>query len=176
MTKILIVEDEGLVAKNIQSRLKRLGYAIVALASSGEEAIRKAEETHPDLVLMDIILEGDMDGVEAAKQIYSRFNIPVVYLTAYADDDTLRRAKITQPFGYILKPFEAKELHSVIEIALHKHKTVRKLEESERWLATTLKSIGDTVAVIVADTNGLITFMNPVAETLTGWKQKNALG
>ncbi len=173
-TQILIVEDEGIVAKDIENTLKKLGYAVPAIAFSGEEAIKKAAETLPDLVLMDIVLEGDMDGVEAAEQIRDRFDIPVVYLTAYANDKTLQRAKVTGPYGYILKPFEERELHTGIEIALYKHEMERKLKESEQWLSTTLKSIGD--AVIATDANGFVTFMNPVAEALTGWNQEDAVG
>ncbi|MFQ5769950.1 MAG: sigma 54-interacting transcriptional regulator [bacterium] len=173
---ILVVEDEFLIAKNIQNRLKRFGYDVPTIASSGEEALRKTEQMRrrPDLVLIDIKLKGDMDGVEAAKQIRDRFNIPVVYITAYADKKTLERAKTTEPLGYLLKPFGARELHSAVEIALNKHKLEKKIIKREQWLTTTLKSIGD--AVIATDINGLITFMNPVAETLTGWKQKDAFG
>ncbi len=173
-SRILIVEDEGIIAKDIQSTLNRLGYSVIGIASSGEEAIKKAMEIHPDIVLMDIVLEGAMDGVEAAGYIHDHFDIPVVYLTAYSDDATLQRAKITEPFGYILKPFHEKELYTTIEMALYKHTMQRKLKESEQWLATTLKSIGD--AVIATDTGKLITFMNPVAEALTGWKQEEAIG
>jgi len=108
-TEILIVEDERITAEDIRLSLGGLGYAVTGMASSGEEAIRKAKELHPDLVLMDIVLGGDMDGIEAAKRIRARFNIPVVYLTAYADEKTLERAKVTQPFGYILKPFDDKQ-------------------------------------------------------------------
>ena len=129
-------------------------------------------ETLLDLVLMDIVLEGDMDGVKAAEHIRNHFDIPVVYLTAYSDDTTLQRAKITEPYGYILKPFQERELYTTIEMALYKHKMERKLKENEQWLATTLKSIGD--AVIATDTKGFVTFMNPVAEVLTGWKQEEA--
>jgi PAS domain S-box-containing protein len=142
--------------------------------ASGEEAIHKAGETQPDLVLMDIMLKGYQDGVEAARQIFARFNIPVVYLTAYTDETTLQRAKVTEPYGYILKPFEERELHIAIEMAIYKHKMAKKLKEREQWLATILRSIND--AVIVTDDKSLITFMNPVAEMLTGWKQKDALG
>ncbi|MDL1967794.1 MAG: response regulator [Deltaproteobacteria bacterium] len=173
-SRILIVEDEGIIAKDIQSTLTRSGYSVIGIASSGEEAIKKAMEIHPDLVLMDIVLEGAMDGVEAAEHIRDHFDIPVVYLTAYSDDTTLQRAKITEPFGYILKPFQEKELYTTIEMALYKHTMQGKLKESEQWLATTLKSIGD--AVIATDTGKLITFMNPVAEALTGWKQEEAIG
>jgi len=172
--RILIVEDEGIVAEEIRSRLKKLRYGVVAVVFSGEEAIKKAGETHPDLVLVDIRLRGDIDGVEAAQEIRARFDIPVVYVTAYADEDTLRRAKMAEPYGYILKPFEDKELRSSIEVALYKHNIERRLKESERWLATTLKSIGD--AVIATNAKGRVLFMNPVAEALTGWKHKDALG
>lgn len=172
--QIMIVEDEGIIAKDIQNTLESLEYAVSVIASSGEEAIKKAAETLPDLVLMDIVLEGQMDGVEAAERIRDRFDIPVVYLTAYADDKTLQKAKITEPYGYILKPFSERELYTTIEMALYKHKMEKKLRESEQWLATTLKSIGD--AVIATDSEGFVTFMNPVAKILTGWKQEEAAG
>jgi len=173
-TKILVVEDESIIAKDIQNRLKSWGYAVPAIASSGEEAIKKAAGIQPDLVLMDIVLKGGMDGVEAAEEIRNRFNIPVVYLSAYADDKKLQRARITEPFGYILKPFEDRELRATIEMALYKHKMEMELKESKEWLDATLKSIGD--AVIATDTKGYVTFMNPVAEALTGWKQEDAVG
>ncbi len=117
--KILIVEDERLIADDIKMSIKRLGHDVCGMVSSGEEAIKKAEETHPDLVLMDIVLKGRMDGTEAAAIIRTRFHIPILYLTAYADDKTLERAKVTEPFGYIVKPFENRELNSMIEIALY---------------------------------------------------------
>jgi PAS domain S-box-containing protein len=172
--QILIVEDDSIVVMELQDRLQSLGYGVAAVASSGKEAIEKAAETHPDLVLMDIRLKGAMNGIEAAKEIRACFDIPVVYLTAYADENTLQRAKATEPYGYILKPFEERELRTNIEIALYKYEMERKLKESERWLATTLRSIGD--AVIATDAQGCVMFMNPVAEALTGWKQEKALG
>jgi CheY-like chemotaxis protein len=109
--RILIVEDERIVSMDMQRRLKNLGYDVVGAAVSGEEAIHKAETYRPDLVLMDIMLEGQMDGIEAAEIVRGRLDIPVIYLTAYADTPTLERAKVTEPFGYILKPFEERELH-----------------------------------------------------------------
>lgn len=172
--EILIVEDEAVVSMNLEKMLEKLGYVVSDVATSGKEAIEKISEVLPDLVLMDIMLEGDMDGVETAEQVQRRFNIPVVYLTAYSDEKTLERAKITEPYGYILKPFNERELHSAIEIALYKYIMETKLKEKERWLSTTLKSIGD--AVITTDTKGIITFMNTVAETLTGWECEKALG
>ena len=138
--KILIVEDESLVAKDMKNLLGKMGYVVPATVSSGEVAIQKVAETQPDLVLMDIMLKGDMDGVEAAEQIRDIFHIPVIYVTAYADEDTMRRAKITAPYGYILKPFQERELQIAIEMALYKHKIERELEESKQWFSTTLET------------------------------------
>jgi PAS domain S-box-containing protein len=171
--KILIVEDEGIEALDMQHRLESLGYTVSDIVSTGEEAVKKAGETRPDLILMDIMLQGEIDGVTAAEQIHARYDIPFIYLTAYADENTLQRAKITAPHGYIVKPFQERELHITIDMALYKHKMERKLKENEKWLATTLRSIGD--AVIATDKNGLITFMNPVAEALMGWKLDEVL-
>lgn len=171
--RILIVEDEGIEALEIQYRLKSLGYPSPDIVFSGEDAVKRAAETHPDLVLMDIMLCGEMDGVTAAEQISGGLDIPVVYLTAYADEDTLQRAKITEPYGYIVKPFKERELHITIDMALYKHGMEKKLKESEKWLATTLRSIGD--GVIATDRDGLVTFMNAVAEGLTGWKLEEVL-
>ena len=119
--KILVVEDERIVAKDIKASLESLGYAVPALAASGEEAIKKAAEVCLDLVLMDIQLEGDMDGVEAAEHIYNRWNIPIIYLTAHSDKSTLQRAKAVEPFGYILKPFEEQDLLTTLETAIHRY-------------------------------------------------------
>ncbi len=170
---ILVVEDEGIVAIDLQNRLERLGYDVPVVVSSGEQAIQQAADIRPDLILMDIMLEGEMDGVAAAEQIRLHFDIPVIYLTAFSDGSTLHRAKITEPFGYILKPFEIRELHTTIEMALYKHRLEKKLKENERWLAATLKSIGD--GVIATDDKGRVTFMNPMAELLTGWQQAEAM-
>ncbi|NLE30385.1 MAG: response regulator [Phycisphaerae bacterium] len=172
--QILVVEDENIVAKDVENRLKNMGYKVPAIAATGEDAIAKVEEHRPDLVLMDIMLRGTMDGVTAAEKIRHQFNVPVIYVTAYSDQSTLDRAKISEPYGYLLKPFEERELHSTIEMALYKHKIEKRLKESEQWLATTLKSIGD--AVIATDRNGRVAFMNPVAENLTGWVQGQSLG
>ncbi|HEY9606506.1 MAG TPA: response regulator, partial [Allocoleopsis sp.] len=135
--KILIVEDESIVALNIKNRLEKLGYAVVATISSGEVAIQTAAETFPDLVLMDIKLKGKIDGIEAATKIRSQLQVPVVYLTAYADDETLNRAKMAEPYGFILKPFESRDLCTAIEIALYKHQIEKQLREREQWLSTT---------------------------------------
>ncbi len=171
-TKILIVEDQGIEALDIQHRLSNLGYRTPEIAFSGEEAVKKAQETCPDLVLMDIMLGGEMDGVMAARQIQACCGIPVIYLTANANEDTIQRAKMTHPYGYIVKPFKERELYIAIDMALYKHRMEKKLRESEEWFAITLKSIGD--AAIATDKNGLITFMNVIAEDLTGWKMEDA--
>lgn len=120
--KILVVEDEGIIAKNIKNKLKSFGYTVPAIATTGEEAIRMAEITFPDLILMDVMLKGDMNGVEAAEEIQKRFSIPIIYLTAYSNDDVLEKAKTTQPYGYIVKPFTSNDLHSNVEMALYRHK------------------------------------------------------
>ncbi|MFH1249897.1 MAG: PAS domain S-box protein [bacterium] len=168
--KILIVEDEPEVGEVTKYILESRGYAVLSIVSTGEEAIKIAGGMRPDLVLMDIELGGDIDGINAAEQIHDRFKVPVVYLTAYADEDKLQRAKVTEPYGYILKPFKAEELQAVIEMTLYKHEVENKIK---REVATTLRSIGD--AVITVNKEGLITFMNPVAVSLTGWKQEAAL-
>jgi PAS domain S-box-containing protein len=170
----MVVEDESIVAEDMKTMLEGFGYAVPAVAFSAEEAVKKALDTRPDLVLMDIVLKGQMSGVEAVERIRSRCNIPVVYVTAYADEKTVRRAKVTEPFGYILKPFDARELQTTIEIALYKHRMDKRLRDSEQWLSTTLRSLGD--AVMATDTQGCVTFMNPRAEVLTGWTQAEASG
>lgn len=130
--KILIVDDESNTSILVKNMLEELGYNIAGPVSSGKEAIQKALQTQPDLVLMDILLDEEMDGVEAARQIYDSLDIPVVYLTGHADDRVLQRAKLTEPYGYIIKPFDEKDLLTNIEIALYKHKMEKSLKESER--------------------------------------------
>ncbi len=174
MVKILVVEDESIVAKDMQNRLQKLGYAVAVVVSSAKDAIEKVREINPDLVLMDIVLKGDIDGIGAAGIIRTQFHVPVIYVTAYADDKTMERAKTTEPYGYLLKPLDSKELLITIEMALYKHKMEKKLQEREKWLAGTLKSIGN--GVIATDTRGAVTFMNPAAETLTGWIHEEASG
>mgnify|MGYP005856847621 CR=1 FL=1 len=127
---ILIVEDEAIVAEDIASSLERMGYLVVDIVATGEDAIAIASETRPDLVLMDIMLQGMMDGVEATQHIRSQLHLPVVYLTANADEHTLARAKVTGPFGYILKPFKEKELRATIEIALSRHQAEQEVQRA----------------------------------------------
>lgn len=174
MVKILVVEDEHIVAMDLQNRLRSLGYEVPETASSGEQAIEKAGRIRPDLVLMDIFLSGDMDGIEAASKIRALYSIPIIYITAYADSNTLQRAKVTEPFGYILKPFEEREMLTNIEMAIYKHRMDSRIKESERWLSTMLRSMGD--GVIATNETGGIRFINPVAQSLTGWSEEAAAG
>jgi PAS domain S-box-containing protein len=171
--KILVVEDEIIVARTIASQLNQLGYIVTGKASSGQTAINQASATQPDLILMDIVIKGEMDGITTAHYIHKQLDIPIIFLTAYADQETLERAKVTQPFGYIVKPFTIKDLHIAIEIALLKHKLESELRESRNQLATLLNSMSD--AVIATNEQGIITFINPAAEKIIGWEEKEAL-
>ncbi len=177
-SKILVVEDERITAEDIKSGLECAGYNVPALVSSGEDAIEKAGKLKPDLVLMDIKLKGKMDGIEAAEQIKYLYNIPVIYLTAYSDEYTVQRAKITEPSGYIIKeetgllrkPFEESELHTAIEITLHRHKMEK---DHDILLSEMVKNIND--AVIATNADGRIKLMNSLAESLTGWELNDAM-
>ncbi len=173
-SRLLVVDDEHVIAKLVKKRLEAMGYSVIDTVPSGEEAVVTARETHPDLVLMDIGLNGKMDGVAAVEKIRAMMDIPVIYLTGYTDPETLSRAKLTEPFGYIIKPFQDHTLKSTIEMALYRHRMEKKLKMNEQWLATTLSSIGD--AVITTDTAGMVTFINPAAELLTGRDREEALG
>ena len=126
--KIMVVEDEWVVADQLCRDLKDLGYTVCSTASTGDEAIRKAEADRPDLILMDIVLKGKMNGIEAADRIASQFNIPVLYLTAYTNSEYIERAKQTNPFGYLVKPYNQKELYATIEMALHKHRVDQEIK------------------------------------------------
>ncbi len=174
MIGILVVEDERIVAMALEKALRRMRYSVVGITDSGEDAIRKARQMQPDLVLMDIRLRGPMNGIAAAAQIQSQLDVPIVYLTAYADDETLQQAKVTEPYGYVLKPFEERDLRIAIEIALFRHASERQLREREQWLDATLRSIGE--AVITVNARGQVMAMNPAAEALTGWPGTEAWG
>ncbi len=171
---ILIVEDDNIIAMEIQSRLEEQGYGVLGPYAYGEDVVENIGNLDVDLILMDINLKGSLDGIQTAQIIKAKHRKPIIYLTAYADQKTLDRAKITEPFGYIIKPFEERELFTNIEMALYKHQIELKLIESEQWLQTTLKSIGD--GVIATDIQTNIKFMNEVAESLTGWSFEEANG
>jgi PAS domain S-box-containing protein len=172
--RVLIVEDESLVALDLAHSLTDLGFDVVETVATGDQALRVASERLPDMALVDIRIQGEQDGIETAALLRSRFQVPVVYLTAHAEERTLERAIPTEPYGYLLKPFNPTELKSVLEIALYKHDVDVRLRESEESLYTTLNSIAD--AVIATDTRGRITRMNPVASQLTGFQVDEALG
>ena len=172
--RIMIVEDEQITAADLEATLGDLGYSVTSLVSSGKSAIAEAAKTHPDLVLMDIRLKGKMDGIEAACEIRERFGIPVIYLTAHAEDATLERAKLAEPLGYIVKPFKENELRATIRMALHKHQVDKQAKEKEEELSSTLAALGE--GVVRVDGMAVVTYLNPAAETWTGWKQQEALG
>ena len=169
--RVLVVEDEGLIARDIQNRLEALGHTVVATVGTAEEALAAAG--HADIVLMDIRLDGTVDGIDAAAAIRQQFHIPVIFLTAHADRSTIERAKQASPFGYIVKPLAHHSLQTSIEVAVHKHAIERQLEErearlkeSETWLRTILGAVAD--AVIVTDPKGRVRMHNPPAEGLFG--------
>ena len=130
--KILIVEDEIIVAMGVEQKLLDLGYDVINIVDTGEDAVKCAKQLKPDLILMDIVLKGKMDGIEAAQQIHDNLDIPIIYLTAYSDDDVLKRARITEPYGYMIKPFRKNEVKAYIEVALYKHKSEKKNSEDIR--------------------------------------------
>lgn len=172
--KIMIVEDEEIVAADIQMSVEKMGYSVCAMASSGMEAIKKADLTRPDLILMDIVLKGGMDGIEAAKQIKELYKIPVVYLTAFGENDMIQRAKVAEPYGYITKPFRDRDLQIAIEISIYKKQAEKALEIEKERFKVTLRSIGD--GVITTDLQCRVVLINTVAEELTGWPQHKASG
>ena len=171
---VLIVEDERIVAKDLQQTLNGFGYNAYAIAASAEDAIARASERCPDVVLMDIRIEGSLDGIQTAELLKRRFDVPVVFLTAHSDDATLERAKRVDPHGYLIKPLRTAELRSALEMSLYRHELERRMRERDRWHTKSLESIGD--AVVTVDLAGRVTFMNPAAEKLTGTAAADAIG
>lgn len=172
--KILVVEDEQIVALDAEASLDALGYETVGIAVTGTEALQLIAERCPDLVLMDIQLPGSIDGITAADEIRRRWQIPVVFVTAYASAEVLARAKTAGAYGYVTKPFKAKDLNATVEIALQQHRLTREIFQEHGWLRTVLAGMSD--GVIATDTGGNVKFMNLVAEELTGWTQVEAMG
>lgn len=172
--RIIVAEDESIVALDIKMHLQDYGYNVVGLYSTGEAVLAAIPAAEPDLVLLDIRLQGDLDGLETAEVIKARHDIPVILMTAYSDDVTLHRAKVLQPFGYIIKPLEERELRTAIVIALYRHSMERLLKKRERLFSTTLESILD--GVVVADAGGRIEFANPVAEQMLGISRDELVG
>ena len=172
--RVLIVEDEAIISLDIKRLLSSSGFSVAAVAATAEQALRAIETSAPDLVLMDIHLKGAKDGIETASEIRNLFHLPVVFVTAHADKATLERARKTEPFGYIVKPISALSLTSTVEMALHKHRIDRQLEEHRAWLTTVLQSIPD--AVVVTDLAGQVQFVNSTAEQLLDAAQAKLLG
>jgi PAS domain S-box-containing protein len=170
----MIVEDDRVVARDIRTQVSRMGHSVIGVTGSGEEAVTLAAAEQPDLVLMDIRLEGEMDGIEAAQRIRSKNRIPVVFLTAYGNEEIMRRASLTEPFGYLLKPFDEPQMRTVIQLALYKREAESRVRLGEKRYAATLASIAD--GVISTDGEGRIDFINPAAEKLTGWPSDEAVG
>lgn len=165
--QVLIVEDEALIAVDIQERLKGLGYEVLRIVDTGEDAIEAARQLHPHIILMDIQVMGQMNGVQAAKSIWNELQIPIVYVSAHSDEATLSQAKQAAPFGYVTKPVRDQDLRVAIEIAINRY-------HREQWLVSILKGVED--AVVVTDKLLQIQFMNGAAEQLSGWSSKEAMG
>lgn len=170
--RVLLVEDEALIAEGIRERLSRLGADQVEVCDTGETALRLIGESDFDVVLLDIRLKGQLDGIEVARKIQAERRLPIVFLTAHSDEATLSRALESEPYGYLLKPFSERELYVAIEIAISRFLLIHQLRESEGRYLATLSSIGD--AVLATDPNGRVTFINRVAEVLTGWRAEAA--
>lgn len=171
---IMIVEDEKIVARDLKLSLEDLGYQVPTIVDSGELAIQQAMDLKPNLILMDICLRGKIDGVRAAEIIADNLSIPVVYLTAHSDENSLARAVLTRPCGYLIKPFEERELRAAIEVALSQHELEFQLKENAQWFSTVVNSIGD--GVMVTDAKGQIILLNPAAQEITGWSFQDCVG
>jgi len=161
VTRILIVEDEYILAVNLRENLEALGYTVVEITDSAETAFDLATELHPNVILMDIQLRGKMDGIQAAENIWNQLQIPVIYVTGHSDRSTVERATLTSPFGYVLKPIREKELYVAIQTALNRY-------EREQFLSMVLREMGD--GVIVTDSQLRVKYLNRVAERLTEWQ------
>lgn len=172
--RILIAEDDAAAANTIALTLTALSHQVVATVATGEEAVARDSSDRPNLILMDIILAGEMDGIEAARLIHKNHNTPIIFLTAHADHATLIRARTSAPYAYLIKPFSSRELEAAVETALFRASMERRLNDQRLWFESVLNGIGD--AVIAADVHGVITFINPVGEHLTGCKRNKAVG
>ncbi len=174
MTRVLIVDDEGLVSEHLRGAVERLGYEAPEVVPSGEEALRLAARFPPDLVLLDVSLRGPLDGVDTAARLRALVDVPVVFLSSIDDDATLVRALATRPQGYLLKPIDERQLRAALELALVNHQTERALRVRERHFDAALRSIDD--GVVATDAEGRVVMMNRAAEQLTGWRADDAVG
>jgi PAS domain S-box-containing protein len=172
--KILIVEDEIIVAQDIKKQVENLGYETAKIAGSGDEAAFEAGKGDIDLILMDILIKGKIDGIQAALEIKKNYDIPVIFLTGHYDDNTLERAKLAEPAGYIVKPAQPRDLQIMIEIALYKHQADMLVKYEREWLYTVIDSINEYL--IAVDINDKIKFINKPAASLCGYKQEELAG
>ncbi len=172
--RILVVEDEGIIARDIERALTKRGYRVIGVVSTGEEALVRAADDCPDLVLMDIMLKGDLDGIETAQQMRDLHQVPVVYLTAFGDPTTLQRASATAPFGYLLKPFDEHELYLAVDSALYRHEMERDLRWGRQEISGILAATFD--GVIISDRDGIVSDINGPGTELTGWTHEEAVG
>ncbi len=172
--RVLIVEDEIIVAKDLELMLRGLGYAVCGIVRTGEEGVQRASQELPDLVMMDIGLKGEIDGIEAARRIREAHDIPLVYFTAITDGSTFARAKETDPYGFICKPFEEKDLRSIVELALHHGRRHRQLRATLKLMGAALDCLEE--ALLVADLQVRVVCVNAAAQTLTGWTGDQAVG
>jgi diguanylate cyclase (GGDEF)-like protein/PAS domain S-box-containing protein len=171
--KILIVEDERIIALDLKFRLMKFGFTITDIVSSGSNVLSAVEKSNPDIALMDIMLEGDIDGIEAAVTLQQKYGIPSIFITAYADNETISRAQRANPLGYILKPFKERELYTTVHMALNKNRVDQELKQQKHLFSSILNSVGD--GIIAVDSSNRIQFMNAVAEKLTGWQEEEAI-
>ena len=159
-TNVLVVEDESIVSKDIQYSLKKLGYNVVGAASTGEKAFELAMSTKPDIILMDIMLKGDINGIETAERVKKELHIPVIYLTAYADEATLAKAKVTEPYGYIIKPFKEVDLHTSIEMALYKFSKEKEVLQERDLLYSLIENKDQTTEFIFVKSKSRLVKIN----------------
>ena len=169
----MLVDDEAIITTQLEKRLTSMGYAVVGVASSGEEAFTLAEEIKPDLVLMDIVMPGTVDGIDAAAKIRLELDIPIIFLTAFADESNINRAKRAEPFGYIVKPFHEKEVQASIEVALHKRMIERRLRDNEELYRTIMREAFDPI--IITDAKGLILEVNERAVQFLCWEREELI-
>jgi two-component system cell cycle sensor histidine kinase/response regulator CckA len=171
---ILIVTNERNVAHDLREHLIKLGYRVVGIVTSDEEIIAKIEETKPDLILTDIRLNGEREGIKTGQLIHSNYDTPIIYITGSVGERTIQRAKSTGPFGYLFKPFDEKQIYATVETALLRHHLESELREGRQWLNAVLDGISD--GVIAMDNHGAIRFINPIAKQLTGWSEIETIG